>query len=1038
MPFIGGGSGGGGGYTPPAVGDDDLVEDEDVTLTGNVLTGDMTEVVKFSFRPADGQPALEFQANETAPIPARGTVFIGDDGALEVVPAANVSGPLPTIRTWQTNGTDLRFANISVTFTPANDAPIARDGSDLSFEGEDVSLDLFDFSSDPDGDTLTLTHLDGDPVDDGTPVAVTGGTITYRADLAPSRVLVSDLVVGVPCEFGYTVSDGALSASGTVTITVGVTIRPLFNPEAPITSSDDDQAAVNFGKTYRAKYGPLDNNGVNVAVPPYSPGQGYFELTNREPWLYDRATTLYMLAKRTNDAVILAEAMDLAELYMAGVNVSGTGLGTFTIIGNTGGDPQDAKYLYGIVGWWYEREVLAAGGTTQEAQVYRPKVTALYRQTLISWGLYDAGTAELWTERNAWAAITNCLSAHWNGDGAALGDANIFANDVIAMSAATGVPAHTKDKHEQDGDPTPIISPWMLHLLAKAMTQLHRTTGSVGLAQDIREWLSGVGDWLHDHAFYVAAGDEEPELIGLAGLRLPAYLVGQSVQFPEGEANDMQHARDVASLIRLCIAAKLDLDSGADVTDLDDLVDELEAAALVDDAYWTRTTEGYPHYRVNPPRKYGWQRRENYGNIYTFDLVPFPPDNITAPVVSGSTQQGATLTTTDGVWAGTPAPTFTYQWQRFDVTWIDIVGETAATYDTVEDDIGTQVRCAVTGTNGGGEDTAFSNALSIVAAGSPEVTVHPSNQTALETETATFHAECNATPTATYQWEISTNGGSTWANVSEGTGGSGTGNTTDYVTEALEAADTGRQYRCVFTNTGGSVNTNAATLSMVVQQDAVRFIDSTDGATLTFTLGNTGFTEWTVAGFFAIENSINSGTWVSCEGVASRTFYCGRDNAGVPHIGDSNTGFIGGDWDVDPPTDGSIFFMVVRGAAIHPGTFTGRWYTEDGTLGGTASRANGIEDSLSVEFVHLNGATEPGQTMRAQYVRGYSRRLSDGECDAEYANTNMATTNLEWFNVFEDDGGGGVTVRDATGNNREFVLTGATLSSNGPVAPTVP
>ena len=86
--------------------------------------------------------------------------------------------------------------------------------------------------------------------------------------------------------------------------------------------------------------------------------------------------------------------------------------------------------------------------------------------------------------------------------------------------------------------------------------------------------------------------------------------------------------------------------------------------------------------------------------------VSDPPANTVAPVVSGSTTLGATLSTTDGTWTGTAPIAFTYQWQRGGV---DISGETDATYVVVADDFGTNIRCVVTGTNEAGFASANSN-----------------------------------------------------------------------------------------------------------------------------------------------------------------------------------------------------------------------------------------------------------------------------------------------------------------------------------------
>lgn len=72
------------------------------------------------------------------------------------------------------------------------------------------------------------------------------------------------------------------------------------------------------------------------------------------------------------------------------------------------------------------------------------------------------------------------------------------------------------------------------------------------------------------------------------------------------------------------------------------------------------------------------------------------PGNTVAPVISGSTVVGQVLTTSDGTWTGSPAPTFTYQWRRGGV---DIAGATAKTYTLVVADEGALMTAVVTATN---------------------------------------------------------------------------------------------------------------------------------------------------------------------------------------------------------------------------------------------------------------------------------------------------------------------------------------------------
>jgi hypothetical protein len=83
------------------------------------------------------------------------------------------------------------------------------------------------------------------------------------------------------------------------------------------------------------------------------------------------------------------------------------------------------------------------------------------------------------------------------------------------------------------------------------------------------------------------------------------------------------------------------------------------------------------------------------------------PVNTTAPVATGSTVTGDTLSCTTGIWAGYGIA-YTYQWQRDGV---DIGGATATSYVVTSSDVGTMVRCTVTATNSAGNAYSYSNAL---------------------------------------------------------------------------------------------------------------------------------------------------------------------------------------------------------------------------------------------------------------------------------------------------------------------------------------
>lgn len=92
----------------------------------------------------------------------------------------------------------------------------------------------------------------------------------------------------------------------------------------------------------------------------------------------------------------------------------------------------------------------------------------------------------------------------------------------------------------------------------------------------------------------------------------------------------------------------------------------------------------------------------------------------------------------------------------------------------------------------------------------PTISTQPADAARVIPNTATFSVTGTGTPAPTYQWQVSTNGGATWNNVTGGTGAT----TASYTTGATTAGMNGNQYRCVLTNTCGSAISNPATLTL--------------------------------------------------------------------------------------------------------------------------------------------------------------------------------------------------------------------------------
>src|SRR5919201_1067295 len=98
---------------------------------------------------------------------------------------------------------------------------------------------------------------------------------------------------------------------------------------------------------------------------------------------------------------------------------------------------------------------------------------------------------------------------------------------------------------------------------------------------------------------------------------------------------------------------------------------------------------------------------------------PSPPSATSAPTISGTPQQGQTLSASTGSWSGTTPISYAYQWQRCNSSGgscTPVAGATASSYLLVSADVGSTMRVSVTGINSAGSATASSAATAVVGA----------------------------------------------------------------------------------------------------------------------------------------------------------------------------------------------------------------------------------------------------------------------------------------------------------------------------------
>ena len=94
------------------------------------------------------------------------------------------------------------------------------------------------------------------------------------------------------------------------------------------------------------------------------------------------------------------------------------------------------------------------------------------------------------------------------------------------------------------------------------------------------------------------------------------------------------------------------------------------------------------------------------------------PKNTSPPTISGTPQEGATLTVSPGSWSGTPAPSFSYQWERCVGTGggcAAISGATGTTYVPTSADVAHTLLVQVTARNASGSSTANTAETGLIA-----------------------------------------------------------------------------------------------------------------------------------------------------------------------------------------------------------------------------------------------------------------------------------------------------------------------------------
>jgi hypothetical protein len=218
---------------------------------------------------------------------------------------------------------------------------------------------------------------------------------------------------------------------------------------------------------------------------------------------------------------------------------------------------------------------------------------------------------------------------------------------------------------------------------------------------------------------------------------------------------------------------------------------------------------------------------------------------LTAPTLSGSATSGA-LKSIDLTWGSATANATGYLVRIYNSAGTSLLESitvssattisqsiTATQYSSIAD--GTTYKFAIVAF-GGGEylDSSESEMVSIStnsAAGSISISTQPQAASKTALQSAEFSVSATGDGSITYQWQVSSDSGATWTNVTGGTGGT----STSYTTASLDRTSNGHRFRVVITNTkngsASTANSDEVLLSVAFANQAPLVISTLEGRT---------------------------------------------------------------------------------------------------------------------------------------------------------------------------------------------------------------
>jgi CshA-type fibril repeat protein len=192
---------------------------------------------------------------------ASGIVSLNGNGSLTFTPNANFNGTPSFSYTVSDGNGGTSTATVNLTVTAVNDAPVTTDDTVQVAKGTSVTFDVRTNDSDPEGDALHVTKINGNTLTVGTPLSVAGGSIVLNTD--GTLTFTAEGNFNGQRNFTYTVSDSqGATSDGKLTVTA----KAVVVNSAPVAVADTVTTTEDKSITFDVRTNDTDADGDKLTV----------------------------------------------------------------------------------------------------------------------------------------------------------------------------------------------------------------------------------------------------------------------------------------------------------------------------------------------------------------------------------------------------------------------------------------------------------------------------------------------------------------------------------------------------------------------------------------------------------------------------------------------------------------------------------------------------------------------------------------------------------------------------------------------------